>query len=85
MIKNKQLLFSHISDDAYVWIPRLWGALGSEQALSLVWELDTFAEGAWDKLTKTEETFNFKLPSQFYLYLLKILPVQFTYVRKNTG
>ena len=31
--------------------------LGSEQALALVGDLDTFIEGAWDKLTKTEGTF----------------------------
>ena len=28
--------------------------------LAPVQEPDTFAEGAWDKLTKTEGTFNFK-------------------------
>ena len=28
--------------------------VGSEQALPTVRELDTFTEGAWDKLTKTE-------------------------------
>ena len=36
--------------------------LGSEQALAPVRFLDSFAEGAWDKLPKTEGTFNF--PSQ---------------------
>ena len=39
--------------------------LGSEQALAPVRLPDTFAEGAWDKLTKTERTFNFKLLLQF--------------------
>ena len=33
--------------------------LGSEQALALVQLPDTFAEGAWDKLLKTEGTFDF--------------------------
>ena len=39
--------------------------LGSEQALAPVREPDTFAEGAWDKLTKTDRTFDFKLSLQF--------------------
>ena len=32
--------------------------LGSEQALAPVQESDTFAEGAWDKVPKTEGTFD---------------------------
>ena len=32
--------------------------LGSEQALAPVREPDTFAEGAWDKVPKTEGTFD---------------------------
>ena len=36
--------------------------LGSEQALAPVRFPDSFAEGAWDKLPKTEGTFDF--PSQ---------------------
>jgi len=39
-----------------------WAVLGSEQALALVRLLDSFTEGAWDKLLKTEGTFDF--PSQ---------------------
>ena len=35
--------------------------LGSEQALAPVREPDTFAEGAWDKLTKTEGTFETRI------------------------
>ena len=31
--------------------------LGSEQALAPVRLADTFAEGAWDKITKTKGTF----------------------------
>jgi hypothetical protein len=33
--------------------------LGSEQALAPVRLSDTFAEGAWDKVLKTEGTFDF--------------------------
>jgi len=33
--------------------------LGSEQALAPVQLPDTFAEGAWDKVPKTERTFDF--------------------------
>jgi hypothetical protein len=33
--------------------------VGSEQALAPVREPDTFAEGAWDKVTKTEGMFDF--------------------------
>ena len=51
--------------------------LGSEQALAPVRLPDTFAEGAWDKLTNTEGTFDFKLWMQFSLYLLENSPVLF--------
>ena len=34
------------------------GIIGSEQALAPVREPDTFAEGAWDKVPKTEGTFD---------------------------
>jgi hypothetical protein len=33
--------------------------LGLEQALALVQLPDTFAEGAWDKVLKTDRTFDF--------------------------
>ena len=39
------------------------GEIGSEQALAPVWLLDTFAEGAWDKVPKTEGTFDFVFPT----------------------
>jgi hypothetical protein len=35
--------------------------VGSEQALAPVREPDTFAEGAWDKLTKTKGTFQLQI------------------------
>jgi hypothetical protein len=38
---------------------RRGGVLGSEQALAPVRLPDTFAEGAWDKVPKTEGTFDF--------------------------
>ena len=38
--------------------------VGSEQALAPVREPDTFAEGAWDKLTKTEGTFETRFLAQ---------------------
>jgi hypothetical protein len=37
--------------------------LGSEQALAPVRLPDTFAEGAWDKVPKTEGTFDFVFPT----------------------
>ena len=38
--------------------------VGSEQALAPVQEPDTFAEGAWDKLMKTEGTFETRFLAQ---------------------
>ena len=80
LIKEKHTSGPNNASKHVVWAVKCIGGLGLEQALALVWEPDIFAEGAWDKLTKTEGTFNFKLPSQFYLYLLKILLVQFIYI-----
>jgi hypothetical protein len=60
------------------------GYIGSEQALAPVRSPDTFAEGAWDKLTKTEGTFNFKLALQFLLDPLEILLICSSYVRKSS-
>ena len=37
--------------------------VGSEQALAPVRLPDTFAEGAWDKVPKTEGTFDFVFPT----------------------
>ena len=37
--------------------------IGSEQALAPVRLPDTFAEGAWDKVPKTEGTFDFVFPT----------------------
>jgi hypothetical protein len=50
-----------------------YSKLGSEQALAPVREPDTFAEGAWDKLPKTEGTFDFIPQPQLYNASTKII------------
>ena len=61
---------------------RSYSTVGLEQALAPVQEPDTSAEGAWDKLPKTEGTFDFKLSLQFLLDLLENSTVCSSYVRK---
>ena len=55
--------------------------LGSEQALAPVWLPDTFAEGAWDKVLKTEGTFDFVFPTTivhgFYKNYIGLFFVQY--------
>ena len=43
--------------------PQMYENVGSEQALAPVRLPDTFAEGAWDKVPKTEGTFDFVFPT----------------------